>query len=278
MIINKNIKHFINILIGVFFVGFILHRRFIVVRVPKDLHVFDEIINIVLCITILIGFLFSIYQIIINIYYLITKYNLKSNMFTKLQEFTTNALLDLYIVICSYIPDIYDHVSLLAENFYAKFHKQEEYLLLFILYFIRFIIVLAFLIDVFVFFKLDFFYKMLSLLIISLIIKTVIYILRDFASNVEDAKSFLIIEDKGFDTITQLPITEFSLKEEYKKLNLHYYIKQYLLCSKVDGYFKRYDLYSAFFNPYVNIFIYSLYFLGWSYILFINIQHFISFI
>ena len=66
---------------------------------------------------------------------MITKNNLNSRFFTKINELIENALFDLYAVICNYIPDIYYKISSLAENFYAFFHKKTEYLLAFILYF-----------------------------------------------------------------------------------------------------------------------------------------------
>lgn len=102
-------------------------------------------------------------------------------------------------------------------------------------------------------------------------IKTVFFILRDFANNLEDAESYLIIENKGVDFSTQLPITEFSLKNQYKKLNLDYYIKQYILCSKLTGYLNMYDFYSKKLTAYYNLILYTLYLIGWLYILFINV-------
>lgn len=271
MIIYKKIILIINLLIGLLIVGFTLYRRFLMAHLPKSLFIFGTVINYSLLITIIIGFLFSLYQIYINIYSLIKKKNIKPNMFTKLQKIIENALFDLYNIICNNIPDIYSKISLLAENFYAFFHKYVEYFLLFIQYLIRLLIVIAFLIDTFIFFKFDYFYKMLYLLCISLLIKLLLYILRDFANNLDFAESILIIEHKGLDVETQLPITEYCLKEEFNGLNLDYYIKQYILCSKLTGYFKMYDNYSNLFTAYFNIGIYSLYLVGWFYILFQNV-------
>lgn len=109
------------------------------------------------------------------------------------------------------------------------------------------------------------------LLCISLFIKVIFYALRDFANNLEDAKSFLIIENIGEDLKTQQPITEFNLKPEYKKLNLDYYVKQYILCSKLTGYFQIYDQYLKLLTPYFNIIIYTLYLIGWSFIIYSNL-------
>lgn len=271
MTINKHIIFFINILIGVLIVGFTFYRRFIVIRLPKSLFIFNDTVNYFLLLTVITGFSFCLYRLIITFYNLLNKKETKVSFFTKLNEIIENALFNLYSVVCNYIPDIYLKISSLAEKFYALFHKRGEYLLLFILYFIRIIILIVFLIDIFVFFKFDYFYKVLYFLCISLFIKLLLYILRDFASNLEDSESILIITPKGIDPETQLPITNFTLKEEYKKLDLDFYIKQYLLCSKLTGYFHNYDRYSKFFTPYLDVGISLLYLIGWSYILIVNI-------
>ena len=94
--------------------------------------------------------------------------------------------------------------------------------------------------------------------------------LKDFAGNLEEAKSLLIIEEKGINDENNLPRTSFSLKEEFKDLDLEYHVGQYILCSKISGYLEMYDRYSAFFTPYFNIVIYLSYLTGWCYVLFIN--------
>ena len=58
--------------------------------------------------------------------------------------------------------------------------------------------------------------------------KVLLYMLRAFANNLEAAESLLIIEDKDFDAATQLPITQFKLKDTYTGLDPDYHIKQYI--------------------------------------------------
>ena len=271
MTVNKHLIFFINILIGALIVGLTFYRRFIVIRLPKYLFIFNDTVNYFLLLTIVTGFCFCLFNLIMTFYYLLNKNKTKINYFTKLNEIIEKALSDFYNVIMNCIPDAVSKVSLLAEEFYALFSKHGEYVILFISYFIRIIILIAFLIDIFVFFKFDYFYKALYFLCISLFIKLLLYILRDFADgNLEDLESMLIITPKGMDSETELPITNYMFKEEYKKLDLYYYVKQYILCSKLTGYFQYYDRYSKFFTPYVSLCIYTLYLIGWSYILFIN--------
>ena len=268
--ITKNLSLIINLILGAILVSFVIYRRFLVVRLPRSLWIWNDIVNYSLLIVIILGLIISLYQVVINAYHLIKKDNIKSNLFAKLNQFIENALLTFYAFISNRIPNIYIKVSVLAENFYSVFYKYPEYLPLFASYIIRTIILAAFLFDIFVYFKFDYFYKALYLLCFSLFIKVFLYILRDFASNLEYAESLLIIKPLGIDLNTQLPITEYSLKEEYKKLDLDFYIKQYILCSKLSGYLKMYDHYSYAFSPYINLILYSIYAFGWSYILFVN--------
>lgn len=269
--INNILLLIINLILGGIFVGFVIYRRFFVIRLPKSLWIWNDNVNYLLLLIIILGLILSLYQVFINAYYLIKKDNIKSKLFAKLNQFIENALFTFYSFISNRIPNIYIKISLLAENFYAAFHKHTECLLLFALYIIRIIIIIAFLFDIFAYFKLDYFYKALYLLCFSLFIKLLLYILRDFASNLEHAESLLSIQHQGIDLNTQLPITDFSLKEEYKKLDLDFYVKQYLLCSKLSGYFTMYDRYSYTFSPYINLIIYFIYAFGWSYVLYVNL-------
>ena len=276
MEINKKLVLIVNILIGILIVGFIFYRRFLVIRLPKNLWcIFIDYINYYLLLTIIVSIIFSSYQIITNGYYLIKKNSIKSYFILKINQFIANAIFELYAVICDYIPDVYEKVSTLAENFYALFHKYGEYYLLFVIFAIRFIILITFLTDIFICFKFNYFYKALYLLCISLLINLIIYIIRDFTNNLDQAESYLIIDDQGIDIASQLPITDFRLKDEFKDLNLDFYVKQYILCSKLSGYFNMYDKYSSFFTPYFNVMLYSLYCIGWTYIFITNLQAFI---
>ena len=77
--------------------------------------------------------------------------------------------------------------------------------------------------------------------------------------------------DEGIDNETQLPITSYQLKPEYKDNDLSSVIEQYVLCNKLSGYLNFYDRYNHFFTSKFNIIIYSCYLLGWLYIFFHNI-------
>lgn len=79
-----------------------------------------------------------------------------------------------------------------------------------------------------------------------------------------------IIEDRGIDEESQLPITNYKLQPGFEQYDLRYTIEQFIICNKLTGYLEMYDRYANFFNPRVNIFIYTLYLLGWLYVLYVN--------
>ena len=269
MIIKSKVIFCVNIIIAVLLIGFTFYRRFLVVRLPKNLDFFTETFHFSLFITILIGIIVCIYQTINNLLYLLNLRKNKANLFSKINDIIEDAFFELYNIL-NYIPNMYDKVAVLAESFYAIFHKHTEMLFLIIKYLIRLIILIAFLIDIFIFFKFDYFYKALYLFCVSLSIRLLFYILRDFASNLESTESVLIIKNKGIDYETQLPITSFSLKEEFSNLDLDYHVKHYILCSKVTGYLTNHDLYKHKFDPYINFIFYFLYLVGWLFVFYKN--------
>lgn len=97
------------------------------------------------------------------------------------------------------------------------------------------------------------------------------FILRDFATNIEEASSFLNIVLKEYDKNTNNPIFIYSFKEEYTHFtNLRYYVDQYLICKNLKEYMEVYDYFTSYYNIRINIIVYSLYLMGWFYILIYN--------
>ena len=185
----------------------------------------------------------------------------------KFTETLDNALGSFYSFVSNRISEPYDIIMNLNKRFYYSFKDKSELLFLTIHVGIRTLILFSFLIDVFCFFRLNHMYKTLYLLVVSLLIKIIFYILRDFASNLELAESVLIIEDCGIDIETGLPLTNYKLKPQYSTLDLEYHVQQFILCSKVSGSLEIYDDYATRLNPIINIFISLLYLIRWSYIL-----------
>lgn len=279
---NKILLLLFNITLGLGLIVYTIYRRILVIRLPKDLYVVDfNSIKFGLISLILISIICCSIIIIRNSLQLLGQQENTKSSFNRLSislnMIIDNALFQIYNCTELFISDSYNKASCLLQKFYEIFSAHSETLFLFILYSIRLIIVVMFLLDVFVFFRLYYFYKSLYLLSISLVIRLVFFLIKDFITNLEEIHKRLKIEVIGNDEITQEPITTYSLQQEYANEDLEYYISQYILCSKLKGYLYIYEKYSDYFGPRINILIYSLYTIGWSYIIFINYQYICTF-
>lgn len=275
MMNNKPFLFILNLFLGTFIVCYTFYVRFLLIRLPKTLYfVSEDIINYKLIIIVVIAISFSVIKLITN-FLLVINFNSKKTIvktfLVSIGTILDNALSEIYRILTHFIPNVYDKVSYFCQKYYAFFSKKPETFFLFILYSIRFIILSAFFIDVFIFFKLNYMYKCLYLLCISIVIDILFYLMKDFASNLNQAKSVLIIETLGLDEKTKLPKTLYSLKDEFKHLDLRYHTEQFILCSKIQGYLDMYQRYSKFFGPYINIITSLLYLIGWCYIIIINL-------
>lgn len=275
MIKIKKILNYIYIILGAFFVTYLIYIRFFFVRLPKDLH-FNALDNTyTLKMTLLLlSIVICIYLIIKNIKEIFNIEN-KQNAITKIffffSQIIEESLKRFFAFILSFYHDPYELLSNLSRKFYDYAYKYPEYYLLFFTYFVRMIILLIFLVEIFLTFKFQIFYKSLILLSLVLLVKFLIFVLKDFAQNLSTHQDVLIIEDKGVDEKTQLQTIIYTLKPEYKGNDINYVVREYVLCNKLLGFLHMYNLYAAFFNPRINFVIYSLYLLGWLYILFFNI-------
>lgn len=273
---NRKLLFIFHVILGFSIVFYTFYRRVIFIRLPKDLYFWqDDQFNYNLLLFALIGFSLCTYIFYKSIKLFFDKGSSTTwinRILYKINLTIENALFEVYTVIGNRMFfNPYTHVSFLAQKFYKYFHKKPETFFLFILYFIRLIILCSFLIDIFIFFKLNYFYKASYLLCISLLVKILFYILKDFSNNLEETASFLDITSLSINTETNLPRTSYHLKEKYKHLDLHYHVGQFILCSKISGYLHVYERYSDFFTPRFNILLYFLYTIGWSFILIKNI-------
>ncbi len=266
--------NYIHLVFGLFFVLYTIYIRIILVRLPKDLHLYIEnSLNITLLLITLFGLFLSIYVITNNLYLLLYKNTNKSTLsrvFLVIPAFINNALYEVYRVSELVVSEGYDQIANLAAKFYSIFGNKSERLFIFISFFMRAFIVSVFLVDIFYFFRLNYFYNVLILLLIPLGINLIFFILNDFSQNLDDIKSSLIITDLGIDKINNLPITNYRPSPGNENIDLKYCVEQYILCSKISGYLEVYNATLRYYSIRLNIIIYSLYFTGWLFILYKN--------
>lgn len=145
----------------------------------------------------------------------------------------------------------YDNLLIFADNFYKFFGYKHESIFVVVPNIIKCIILFAFLIDVFIFFKLKYFYFMLYFLIINLIIHIIFYVLKDFADNVENIKSELLFttyinkKDKTYEIIIE------ANPNNMQDIDLNYTINEYKICNRIKGYLAEYERYHQYFNLFI---------------------------
>lgn len=270
-------KNFLNnkiyLLIGFFIVIYTIYIRLVLKRLPRELHMFDPI-NYVLIIITISWICLSLFIIWKNIRIILNIKSPSMNTFQKtlssIQNIITESLQQVYFFLGQFVSNGYENISFLAEKFYEFFYTRTEALFLSISYAIRLIIVIIFLIDVFVFFKLYFFYRALILLCIPICINIFFFILKNFSSNLNEIQSYLILEEDGYDELTKEPLTIFKPSPGNEDIDLSYHVTQFIICSKITGYLQVYEYLHNYYSPRINIFIYSLYLIGWIYILIKN--------
>lgn len=267
--------YYLYLLTGFIIISYIFYIRLILVRLPKELFLkLNGNINLNLLFIIFIGIAISISIIVINLYLLLNKQvnqSFISNILSKIQEYFHRALFEVYNLIINLIPHSLDKIPLIVKNFYNIFGNRAEEIFVFVVYSIRFIIVISFLVDILVFFRFNYFYKALMLLLIPICVNILFFMLTDYSKNLEELQSCLIIKDGGMDKDTKMLITEYSLTDENKGLNLKYLVEQYKLCLALSQYLIYYNMVLRYVSIRCNLLIYCLYLFGWLFIIYKNI-------
>ena len=265
----NNTKKNFYVIIGLSIFLFIFYVRIIRMRLPKDLDLFyPDIKWIFLFVTInsIIMSLFIIYKNLCLYFHQEERETIFTIYGNKISAFIDKGILEGYDFICGFHPHPYDIVSKIADIFFNIFKNMSIAITLWLTFYIKCIISIIFLIDIFIFFQFNYFYKSLFLLVIPLIFKIIFYILRDFSTNITEIEEFINVAHVEGDTY------KFTFKAEFKHLtNIKVYMEQYILCKQIINYFDHYDYYSPWFTIRKNIIIYALFLIGWVYILIKNI-------
>ena len=270
---NKfNFTYYLYLLVGFSFILYIIYIRIIVVRLPRELFFFvNGTINVKVIILVSMGVFVSLSILWINIKLFFNNQN-NSNIFNKyfsrINGYINRSLFEVYKLGVTSIPNSLDKIPLIVSKFYTVFGNKAEEFFVFFVYFFRVIIVISFLIDVFYFFKFDYFYKFLTLLCIPIFVNILFFIITDYANNLEELNSLLIITNSVED---EKSITEYRLRPGNENLDLKYLVDQYKLCFALNQYLKYYNMVLYFVSIRCNIVIYSLYLLGWLFILYKNV-------
>lgn len=270
----SKLSYYLYLLAGFVSIIYICYIRLILVRLPKELFLnLNNNINFALLLIIIIGIIISLSVISVNLYLLFNlqiKQNLFNRAFSMIQEYFSRAFFEVYKLIINLIPQKYDKIPLLVKNFYNIFGNRAEETFVIIVYIIKFIIVISFLIDIFLFFRFNYFYKALTLLLIPICVNVLFFILTDYSKNLGELQASLVIKNGEFDKNGEVTSIEYSLTPENKGLNLNYIVEQYKLCLALSQYLLYYNMVLRYVSIRGNLLIYCLYLLGWLFILYKN--------
>jgi len=270
-ILYEKLQNSLYICLGFFIIFLVFYHRVIIERLPKDLHLFIPDFNFPLFF-VMLSWLFLCLNIIYFNCKIILNIKIKQTRLTKysskLSDIIDIALHKVYGFFVSLVPNMYYYVSNFCWHFYSLFHNLREDFFLKISYIIRFILVFVFLYDVFVLFKLHYFYKCLIFLIIPIIKNLIFFILRDYAQALEHISPALKID------IINEEHYIFSKNVGYEHIDLNSYIQEFIQCTKIQGYLDEHRAYSEYYTFRVYFVIYFLYLFGWLFVIFKNIYLF----
>lgn len=219
--------------------------------------------------------IFIIVQCIKNIYNILPKsQGFITKIVYKFHLIIQKSLVDVYIHIAQHINDFPERIAAFSKKFYDIFSKKSELYFIILSFGAKFIVVIILLIDIFVFFKLKYFFQSLILLSIPIIISVMIFILKDFAGNKEELESYLVIQENGFDEDSEQPRYIFLPAAGHEDIDLSYHVEQFINCSKIEGYLLVYDSLNTYYTPRLNLMLYTLYLFGWFYVLYMNLAYY----
>lgn len=265
----------LSALFGFLYICLILWSRLILQRLPKDLDGnYTSIQFISFCFLFFISFLILCINLkkLLNIKFSTNSiYNkiLSSSFYVNIVKYILEAPKNLYHWLLQYIV-IRDPI----ENLGIKIWNMDPYkynkTIIFAMYFLRIFVSIVFIIDIFYFNKLEYLYKILIIILIPITFQGFLYIIKDFSKWNKEyiEEEFLIIEpNENRDGFYAEPKETYKHFNDNQILSLSESWTAYLAnCMFVDKCYEIQDIY----NKYISIIIYSIYSIGWGYIIFIT--------
>jgi len=277
-------KHNILRIVGIMLIIFYIYIRFVVKRLPRDLHfyiingeniIFNYMVAIIGMISILTALIILQVQMK-KIFHIPLR--VPNNIFIKLLEqlleFVMNALFTVKQLIANKVPNSYENLRSLVTKFYAKYGHKELKLFIYLIIIPHVILVHCFLFDVVIFFELNYFYRALPLVTIPLLFNIWLNFMKDITSNMESIAKQLIIEHSFLpDGKDKFKFTiRAGINKQTAEAIMRDDIPEYLKLVPFDGFLKSYHQIESHYKPYLLIFVYSVYLFGWLYVFLYFIQ------
>lgn len=271
------ILNLISIILGFIYVIFLFWNRLIRERLPYQLcgNYNNDILAIfcALFLSSVILFIYYLRQILqkqskYTIISKILKITYVQNIVNFFIKYILKAPYNSYIWIYNKI-NLLPAVEKLGAHVWNRDPHKDPYKIFILCCSCRFIVVLCFLIDVFIFHKFNYFYKSLILLLIYLICNTIIFVLKDisFDNRKHITDNYITVEN---DLTTFSFIVDFKFSYDGDRsdqmLNNHFNVWVCYLanCMFADKYYEYVDKY----NTFINVLYYGIFTIGWGYIVF----------
>jgi hypothetical protein len=278
----ENFKYLIYFIIGFLLISFVVYFRILYKRLPKILWFYESIgeflyWNIPIVVFVFLMLIFSCLMIFLSIRgitetTIIIKPNKLVLFFIHLTDMVKKSLYVVYSFITNKIPDGFNKVGKLIMLFFNSKLSKFEYIL-FIKLFIRSLICIFFIYDVFVCFKLEFFYKGLILLIINIIIDIWMFTIKDWSTtNIQAAKNLLDVESFNVGLPDEYHNIKFSKKYENLNLDLNYHIEIYRNLGTMCDFSEAYDCTKRYYTQRFNLIYYTIILLSCGYIILKNLN------
>ena len=266
---------------GISLILIYIYIRFVYERLPRGLfflHIKDNFyeIDFFLMFLTIIFFLISLFFAYFYMKHLLKLPVKIYNTFiikylTKFALVIKNSLFAIHELIADNINNSYEKLKKLVKIFYNKLGHKELFLILFFTCFPYVIIIISFLWDVFINFRLYYFYKSLFLLVIPLLFNIWLYFIEDLIGNMEDIENIFLIEHKFLENgEDHFKFVARSENQPMSKDVADYYIKEYLDLVPFSGFLKSYRKLENYYKPRVLFLMYFAYVSGWLFILYKN--------
>lgn len=271
---------YLSILLGLFYCLFILWNRLLRNRKPFDLFTEYNVIRVCVYLCLCIGSFIIVVFFIRKLFVTPKNFLLRRllekpwliRLITFVEEYVLNAPKNLYEVFYTQIP-ITDKMTKVGQFIYYQNFNERPYkikLIIGILYGFQLFLCLIFIHNVFFLHKLTYFYKSLPLLLIPMLLRLLLFMQYDLSTkSIKNIEVFIKFIPKDCNTGWIMFRTD-AYKENPNLTNAkmdayasYWYMYIHSLMS-ID-HFHRLENKA---KPYVYIFCYSLYALGWGYILY----------
>jgi hypothetical protein len=260
---------------GCIFIGAYIYFRIIYKRLPRDLALYDTLYTLfpfaILCI--ISCFMGYYYFKILKHKPFVQLSPQLTKIIKQISEYIKDSLFAIYIYFIEKVDDSYNKVKRII-TYFLKYFGHKEFILCLAFEILPYIIVnIFFCIDVFIFFRLNYFYKSLIILIIPVIFRIWLYIINDFTHNMKIIEQDFFItssfnedgsENIKFDIKPEVP-------SEKKPIIVTYNIQEYLSLIPLKRFIDSYEILKDYYKPRIMLFVCLSYAIGWSYIIYTNL-------